>query len=405
MQVFQQKSYKMKRKVCIFTGTRAEYGLLKPLIDELKTNKSIELQMIISGMHLSPEFGLTYKEIEMQGISKVEKIEILLSSDTPVAISKSIGLGFISFSEALSRLKPDIFVGLGDRFELFSAVSTCLVLKIPVAHIHGGEETIGAIDNAFRHAITKMAHLHFTSTIEYKRRVIQLGENPERVFYVGAIGLDNIKKMKLLSKNELEKELNFEIKFPTILLSFHPVTLEENTSKKHFTEILKAIDNFKDLKIIFTKTNSDTYGRIINKMIDDYVKKNPEKAIVYESLGQLKYLSCMSYVDGIVGNSSSGIIEAPSFKIGTVNIGDRQKGRIKARSVIDCKPEEKEIVDAIKKILDVKFRKSLINLKNPYDLGDGNLASKKISEVLLNFKLDDLIKKEFYNLKIKGLKC
>lgn len=385
-------------KICIFTGTRAEYGLLEPLIEELKKEKDFELQLLITGMHLSPEFGLTYKEINTEGISKIEKVEILLSSDTPVSICKSMGLGMISFSEALERLKPDLFVGLGDRFELFSAVASCQVLGIPVAHIHGGEETVGAIDNAFRHSITKMSYLHFVSTEKYRKRVIQLGEDPKRVFNVGAIGLDNIKRLELLSKEDLEKQLNFKIVSPTLLVTYHPETIE-NKAEKDFGEILKALSFIRNLRVIFTKPNADTYGRIIIKMIDDFVEKNPERSCSFVSLGQLKYLSLMKYVDGILGNSSSGIIEAPSFKIGTVNIGERQKGRIKARSVIDCPPNSREIISAIRKILNKKFRDSLKNLKNPYEPKNGEMASKKIKEILLGFKIRE-IKKNFYDLNI-----
>lgn len=388
----------MVKKICIFTGSRAEYGLLKPLIEELKKEKELELQMIITGMHLSSEFGLTYKEINTEGFSAIEKVEMLLSSDTPVAISKAMGLGLISYSEALNRLRPTIFVGLGDRFELFSAVSVCNVLRVPVAHIHGGEETVGAIDNAFRHSITKMAHLHFVSTEEYRKRVIQLGEDPERVFNVGAIGLDNLKKLKLLEKKELEKELNFKIKPPTLLITYHPETTE-NCSQEHFNEILKALDSIKNLRVIFTKPNADPYGRVIIKMIDEFVEKNSERSCSFVSLGSLRYLSCMKYVDGVLGNSSSGIIEAPSFKIGTVNIGERQEGRIKAKSIIDCKADYKEIKRAIEVILSKEFKDSIKNLKNPYEPIDGEMTSKKIKDILLKFDFKNL-KKRFYDLKI-----
>ncbi len=325
----------MRKKVCIFTGSRAEYGLLKPLIDEILNDKSLKLQLLVSGMHLSPEFGLTYKEIEKDGLKIDEKVEIILSADTPSAISKSIGLGLIGYADALNRLKPDLVVILGDRFEALAFAIASYIHRIPIAHLYGGEETLGAIDNSFRHSITKMSNLHFVSTEQYRKRVIQLGEEPRRIFKVGAIGLDNIKKMKLLKKLDLEKQLNFKIESPTLLVTYHPETTE-NKSEGDFKEILKALDDFKNLKVIFTKPNADTYGRIIINMIDDYVKRNKDKAIAFINLGQLKYLSCMNYIDGILGNSSSGIIEAPSFKIGTINIGDRQRGRIKAKSIIDC---------------------------------------------------------------------
>ncbi|MHA1384776.1 MAG: UDP-N-acetylglucosamine 2-epimerase [Candidatus Helarchaeota archaeon] len=389
-----------KRKICIFTGTRAEYGLLKPLIDELKNIDDVELQLVITGMHLSPEFGLTYKDINLDGISKVEKVEILLSSDTPVGISKAMGLGLISFSEVLDRLKPDLFIGLGDRFELLAAVSAAMVARIPVAHLYGGEATEGSIDEPIRHSITKMSHLHFTSTEKYRRRVIQLGENPKSVFNVGAIGIDNIKKMKLLNKRELEKQFNFKITKKTLLVTFHPVTLESSTSKEQFSNLLNAIDKFKDIRTIFTKPNADTDGRVIISMIDEYVSQNKHKSISFASMGQLQYLSTLKYVGGMIGNSSSGLIEAPSFKIGTINIGDRQKGRIKAKSVIDSTPNTKDIERAIEKLFSDKFQDSLKEVVNPYELKD-YLTSKRIKDIILSYSLKNIIKKEFYNLKFK----
>jgi GDP/UDP-N,N'-diacetylbacillosamine 2-epimerase (hydrolysing) len=286
-------------------------------------------------MHLSPEFGLTYKEIEKEfKINK--KIEMLLSSDTSVGISKSMGLAQISFAESYDELKPDIVIVLGDRYEIFSATSAAMIARIPIAHIHGGEKTEGAFDESISHSITKMSHLHFTATEEYKNRVIQLGEHPSRVFNVGGMGIENIKRLKLLSKDEFEKSIEFKLNIKNILVTFHPVTLENSTAKEQFQELLDAIDELEDTNIIFTKANSDTDGRVINQMIDEYVTKNSHKSIVFTSLGQLRYLSALQYVDAVVGNSSSGLAEAPSFKIGTINIGDRQKGRIKASSVIDC---------------------------------------------------------------------
>lgn len=385
----------MKRKICVITGSRAEYGLLKPLITELKKDKRAKLQVIVTGMHLSPEFGLTYKEIEKDGIKIDEKIEILLSSDTSIGISKAMGLGMISFSESFNRLKPDLIIGLGDRFELFSAVSVAVIFGIPIAHIHGGEITEAAFDDCLRHAITKMSNLHFTSTEVYRKRVIQMGENPKRVFNVGALGVDNIKKMKLLSKKKLENELNFKIDKPTFLVTYHPVTLERNSSEKQFKELLLALDHLKDYKVIFTKPNADTDGRIIIKMIDDYVEKNRERCLVFTSLGQLKYLSTLKYINAMIGNSSSGIIEMPFFKKPTVNIGDRQKGRMLANSVILCEPNKQSIIDAVEKGLDLKFKRSMRDINNIY--GDGNSAVK-IKKHLLNTDLRKLIKKEFFDI-------
>ncbi len=385
-----------KRKICIFTGTRAEYGLLKPLIDELKIEKSIELQLIISGMHLSPEFGLTYREIELDGFSAIEKVEILLSSDSAIGVSKAMGLGMISYSEALDRLKPDLLVGLGDRFELFALASAALVQNIPIAHIHGGEVTAGAYDDAFRHSITKMANIHFASTEIYKKRIIQLGENPKTVFNVGALGIDNIKKIKLLSKSELEKSLSFNLDKPFFIVTFHPVTLENKSAEKQTTELLNALEKFSDYKIIITKPNSDNEGRVIIKLIDEFVNKNKDRVKSFNSLGQLRYLSTLKYAEMMIGNSSSGIIEMPFFKKPTINIGDRQKGRIFPNSVIQCEPNEKSITNAIKKAIENKSKNYLSPSANIF--GNGNTA-KRIKRKLLNIEYYNIINNEFYNLK------
>lgn len=386
----------MKRKICVVTGTRAEYGLLYWLMKEIEVDEKLEFQLIVTGMHLSPEFGLTYKEIEKE--FKIDKkIEMLLSSDTSIGISKSMGLAQISFSEAYEELKPDIVVVLGDRYEIFSATSAALIARIPVAHIAGGETTEGAFDEAIRHCITKMSHIHFTATAEYKNRVIQLGEHPNRVFNVGGMGIENIKRLKLLTKDEFEESIDFKLNKKNILVTFHPVTLENSTAKKQFQELLNAIDELEDTNIIFTKANSDTDGRIINQMIDEYVSKNSYKSIGFTSLGQLRYLSALQFVDAVVGNSSSGLGEAPSFKIGTINIGDRQKGRIKASSIIDCKPQKEDIIKAFKKLYSNKFQEFLLNIKNPY--GEG-CASREILEVLKNVNLDNILKKSFYSLKV-----
>ncbi|MAD40822.1 MAG: UDP-N-acetylglucosamine 2-epimerase (hydrolyzing) [Arcobacter sp.] len=383
------------KKVCVVTGTRAEYGLLYWLMKEIELDSQLELQIIVTGMHLSPEFGLTYKEIEKDFIIN-KKIEMLLSSDTHIGISKSMGLAQISFGESFEELKPDIIILLGDRYEIFSAASAALIANIPIAHLHGGETTEGAFDESIRHSITKMSHLHFTAADEYKNRVIQLGEQPNRVFNVGGMGIENIKRLKLLSKDEFEKSIDFKLNKKNILVTFHPVTLENSTAKEQFQELLDAIDELKDTNIIFTKANSDTAGRIINQMIDTYVSNNSLKSVGYTSLGQLRYLSALQYVDAMVGNSSSGLIEAPSFKIATVNIGDRQKGRLKASSVIDCESFKASIKKAFKKVYLQGFNESLKNVKNPY--GDG-YASEKIIEVIKEVDLNNILKKSFYDIK------
>ncbi len=384
------------RKICVVTGTRAEYGLLYWLMKEIQNDDELELQLIVTGMHLSPEFGLTYKEIEKE--FKIDKkIEMLLSSDTSVGISKSMGLAQISFAEAYDELKPDMLVVLGDRYEIFSCVSAAMIARIPIAHLSGGETTEGAFDESIRHSITKMSHLHFTATDEYKNRVIQLGEQPTRVFNVGGMGIENIKRLELLSHKEFEKSIDFKLNKKNILVTFHPATLESSTAKGQFQELLDAVNGLKNTNIIFTKANSDTDGRVINQMCDEYVTKNSHKSACFTSLGQLRYLSALQYVDAVVGNSSSGLAEAPSFKIGTINIGDRQKGRIKADSVIDCEPIKSSIAKAFEKLYSQDFKDILKRVENPY--GNG-CASKKIIEEIKKVDLNNILKKQFYDLKV-----
>ena len=386
------------KKICVVTGTRAEYGLLYWLMKEIEADKDLELQIIVTGTHLSPEFGLTYKEIEKE--FKIDKkIEMLLSSDTSIGISKSMGLAQIGFAEAYEELKPEIVVVLGDRYEIFAAASAAMIARIPIAHLHGGETTEGAFDESIRHSITKMSHLHFTATQEYKNRVIQLGEEPNRVFNVGGVGIENIKRLKLLGKKEFEESIDFKLNKKNILVTFHPVTLEKSTAKEQFQELLDAIDTLEDTNIIFTKANSDTDGRVINRMCEEYVSKNSHKTVCFASLGQLRYLSALQFVDAVVGNSSSGLTEAPSFKIGTINIGDRQKGRIKASSVIDCEPSRESIKKAFEKLYSKEFQEALKSVQNPY--GDG-CASLKIVEEIKKADLNNILKKSFYNIELEG---
>lgn len=385
----------MKRKICVITGSRAEYGLLQPLMEEVKSDSTLKLQLIATGMHMSRAFGLTYKQIEKDGFAIDEKIDICLSSDTPAGISKSMGMAMIGFGKVYRKLKPDIIVVLGDRFELLGVVASALVSRVPVAHIQGGELTQGAFDESIRHAITKMSHLHFTSTEVYRRRVVQLGEDPNRVFNVGALGLDNIRKLDLLSKKDLERRLKFSFKRHNFLITFHPVTLEDNnTAGKYFQNLLNVLDELKDIGLIFTKANADTGGRLINGMIDRFVGNNSGKAVLFDSMGQLKYLSTMRLVDAVVGNSSSAIIETPSFKVGAINIGDRQAGRIRAANTIDCKPTRKGIKNAIKILYSDRFQRNLKKITNPY--GDGR-SSGRIKDVLKTHDLSNILKKSFYD--------
>ena len=382
------------KKICVITGTRAEYGLLLPLLKAIQIESSFSLQLLVTGMHLSPEFGLTYQQIEKDGFQIDEKVEMLLSADTDSSIAKSTGLGIIGYTDALARLKPDWVVVLGDRYEIFAATTTAFLLKIPIIHLHGGELTEGASDDALRHAITKMSYLHFTSTEEYRQRVIQLGESPDRVYNVGAIGLDNIYQLELLSLNALSESIGFALKQPYLLITFHPVTLEKLSSEEQFQAFLDALGRFAGYQLIFTLPNSDADGRIIIKMIQEYVSQEPSKRAAFTSLGQLRYLSAMKYATAVVGNSSSGIIEAPSFKIPTVNIGDRQRGRARVDSIIDCESTTLGITEAIQKAVSPEFKESWESIENIY--GDGH-TTEKIVSILRKLDKNIDLKKSFFD--------
>ncbi len=386
----------MKRRVCVVTGSRAEYGLLYWLMKEIQASEALELQVVATGTHLSPEFDLTFRNIEADGFPINAKVEMLLSSDTPIGIAKSIGLGLISVVDAFECLRPDIVVLLGDRFEIFAAAQAALVARIPIAHLHGGETTEGVIDEAFRHAITKMAHLHFTAAEEYRQRVIQLGEDPSRVFGFGAAALDNIRRLELLDRPGLEAALGAPLGQRNLLVTFHPVTLEHATARRQFGELLAALDALPaDTRLIFTKPNADTDGRVISAMIDDFVACHSNRAVAYTNLGQLLYLSLMQLVDGVVGNSSSGLIEAPGFHTGTINIGDRQKGRVRGDSVIDCEPTRESIAAALEHLMSNKFRVSLAQTVNPYGVEP---VAAQIAEVLATYPLDGILKKRFFSI-------
>lgn len=382
------------RKICVITGTRAEYGLLRWVMQGIKDDPDLELQIIATGMHLSPEFGLTYKAIEQDGFQINRKVEMLTSSDTPVGIAKSMGLGLVGFADALSELKPDLILVLGDRFEILSAVSAALPARVPIAHIHGGEVTRGAIDDAMRHAITKMSHLHFVATEDYRKRVIQLGEQPKSVFLVGGLGVDNINRQQLLTKKEIELALNFKFGKRNLLITFHPPTLGKLAAANQMKELLSALENQKNTKFIFTYSNSDVDGRNLNMIIREFVANN-SNAHVYDSLGSQLYLSCVAQVDGVVGNSSSGLLEAPSLGVGTVNIGDRQTGRVKANTVIDSEPQRESIEIALNKLYSASFRKKLKTVINPYGKGG---AVDKIIKSIKSVNLEKIEKKQFYDL-------
>lgn len=386
------------KRICIITGTRAEYGLLKPVIERINKDKELELYLIATGAHLSPEFGLTYKEIEDDGYIINKKIEMLLSADTPNSIVKSMGVEMIGLADALEDACPDMVVILGDRYEMLAAASAAMIHRIPIAHIHGGEATEGAIDDAIRHAITKMSYLHFASTEVYRNRIIQLGEEPERAFNVGALGVENIKTVKLLDKETLEKSIDFKFGENTIMVTYHPVTLEKESSAEQFGNLLHVLAKKIGWNIIFTKANSDTDGRIINQMIDRFVAEHKDRCIAYTSLGRVRYLSVLKYCSVVIGNSSSGIIEVPSFHIPTVNIGDRQKGRVASGSVIHCGTSVESIDDALDKAMQDDFRKRIKSERNPYESKNTSSEIVRVIKYFLQNGID--MKKKFYDLSI-----
>ncbi len=386
----------MKKTITVLTATRAEYGLLKPIVEAIRECDEFCVKIVVTGAHLSPEFGLTYKEIEKDGFQIDRKIEILLSSDSPVSISKSMGLALISFSEYFEENRPDALAVLGDRYETLAVCIAAMNARVPILHFYGGETTEGAVDEAIRHSITKMSYLHFTSTEQYRKRVIQLGESPDRVFAVGGIGVENALSLPILSKEELEENLCFSLDSPYAIVTFHPVTLEDGEAEKQCRELLNALDMHKELRYIFTMANADAEGRIINIMIKEYVSSH-SNAIVFDSLGTLRYMSALKYAAMVIGNSSSGLLEVPSFHIPTINIGDRQKGRLQAESVITCEPVCEEISKAIDKARSYDFLKLAASARNPY--GDGN-TSKRIAGILRKaFMKDDFnLKKKFFDV-------
>lgn len=384
------------KKICVVTGTRAEYGLLKPVIEKISRDIELDLYLVVTGAHLSPEFGLTYQEIENDGYIISKKIEMLLSADTPGSIVKSMGVEMIGFADAFTEVHPDMVVILGDRYEMLAAASAAMIHRIPIAHIHGGETTEGAIDEAIRHAITKMSYLHFATTEGYRKRIIQLGENPARVFNVGALGVENIKTVKLLSMEALEQSIGLKLGKNTMMVTYHPVTLERESSAGQFENLLRVLESREDWNIIFTKSNSDTDGRIINQMIDRFVANHRKRSIAHTSLGQVRYLSALKYCSMVIGNSSSGIVEVPSFHIPTVDIGDRQRGRIASGSVIHCETGIEDIENAVDKAMQEEFRQLIKNEKNPYE---GNNTSSEIFSIVKYFLKNGIdIKKKFYDL-------
>ena len=382
-------------KICIVTGSRAEYGLLQPVMRLLRDDPDLELQLIASAMHLSPEFGMTYRQIEADGYRIDETVDMLLSGDSPVAIAKSTGLGVIGFADAYRRLAPDLVVLLGDRFETLAAAQSAMLARIPLAHIHGGEVTEGAIDESIRHAVTKMAQLHFVATEAFRKRVIQLGENPDNVHVSGAPGIDAMGQLDLLERDALQRELAFELGSPTFLVTYHPLTLAEQDSANSMENLFAAIDRFPAARVIITFANADAGGRRLIEQVKRYAAANRERVIARHSLGQRLYLSCMGEADLVLGNSSSGILEAPSFGKPTVNIGDRQKGRPRADSVIDCDEAEASIVAAIEQALSTEFRERAAAAVNPF--GDGQAAAR-ILRIIKKTELASLPRKAFHDI-------
>ena len=381
-------------KICIVSAIRSDYDLLAPIIKKMNRDKDFEVKLVVTGAHMSPEFGLTYKNIEQDGIVIHKKIEMLLSSDTPCGISKSMGMAMMGFGEYFSENEFDVLMVLGDRYETLAVCCAAMNARIPIIHLYGGETTQGAIDESVRHAISKMSNLHFTSTKEYRDRVIQMGESPDRVYCVGAMGVENVMNTPLMSRDELSKSLDMDLCNPYALVTFHPVTLENNSSQEQITELLKIFDKLKCMQFVVTLANADADGRVINKMVEEYARTH-KNVHVYASLGMVRYLSAIKYSECVIGNSSSGLIEVPSFKIPTINIGDRQKGRIQAESVINCEPNYDSMLRAINMAMSDSFKKNINNVVNPY--GDGN-TSEKVIEIIKQHKDKFNLKKKFYDI-------
>lgn len=388
-----------KYKICVLTATRAEFGLLKPIIFEMKKQEDLDVRLVVTGMHLSAEFGMTYKEIEEAGIEIDRKIDMLLSGDSTAAVAKTMGVAMISFADYFAELKPDYLFAIADRYETLAVCTVAMCERIPIIHYMGGETSEGAIDECIRHSITKMSAMHFCCTDLYKKRIIQMGENPRMVFNVGSTGVENIKNLPLISEKEIRQELGIRNTEKYVVVTFHPVTLEDNSAKKQVKELLEACVSQKDSVFIVTKSNADAMGRIVNQELAEYARYNANIR-VFDSLGNIRYLSAVKYAQYVLGNSSSGLLEAPSFRIPTINIGDRQKGRIKAESVIDCEPIKEKILEAIKVAESIEFRETIKNVKNPYEgIDTSHMIVEKLKRAIENNEIK--LKKSFYNLKFE----
>lgn len=387
----------MRRKICVFTSTRADYGLLFWTLKRLSVCAEAELQILCSGTHLSPEFGMTIREIQSDGFSVSKTCEIILSSDTPIANAKSFGLAVMGYAEALSELKPDLLLLLGDRYETLACAVASSLCHIPIGHCHGGELTEGALDDGFRHAITKLSHLHFVSTAQSRARVIQMGEDPDSVYLVGGLGVENINRLELIPRSRLELELGFSLDPPLVLCTYHPETIGSCSVPQDYSSVLKALGRRPELRILFTLPNADQESRKLMEITQNYVRQDPSRRHCSASLGRQRFLSALASSQGLIGNTSSGILEAPALKVGTINIGDRQKGRERASSIIDCRADEESVHQALERLLSQPFQASLPETQSAY--GTGN-ASEKIVPVLLERHLTGIDKKSFYNLSV-----
>ncbi|MCK5312544.1 MAG: UDP-N-acetylglucosamine 2-epimerase (hydrolyzing) [Desulfobacteraceae bacterium] len=385
----------MKRQITIFTSTRAEYGLLRRVVLEIQQSQDLDLRLLVSGTHLVSDQGYTIEEIQSDGIEDIECIDIKLNDNSAKGICASMGVAIQKYGKFLNSLQPDILLLLGDRYETFCCAAAAQVCGVPVAHVHGGERTEGLIDEAFRHSITKMSHIHFPCSEEYKNRIIQMGEPADKVYNVGSLGVENIRKMKLMNRHELENSIQFKLDNPFFLITFHPVTLEKNTSGEQFAQLLAALDNYSAHKCIFTGANADTDGNIIDQMIKDYTQLHPDRCFSISSLGYLRYLSAMQFCEAVIGNSSSGILEAPALKVPTINIGDRQKGRTRAESIVDCEPLADSILESLKKVFSDQFQRNIKEMKIPHEQND---TAHKIQEVIRTIDLENILKKSFFDI-------
>ena len=387
------------KRICVVTGTRAEYGLLRTFMQEITQHEALDLSLVVTGSHLANSTGATIDEVNQDAFPVVAKIPILSDAHGELDVAKATGKAISNLAASFQQIQPDLIVLLGDRFETFAAAVAATLIRIPIAHFHGGETTEGAFDESFRHAITKMSHFHFTATERYRKRVIQLGEHPDSVFHIGALGIDAIENCNYLSRGELEKELEIQWQTQNLLVTFHPVTLEKTSAEKQISNLLKALEQLPNLGLIFTMPNADPESEPIRQKIIDFCRVHSHRAWCFDSLGQQKYFSALNVVDAVVGNSSSGLIEAPSFGIPTVNIGNRQKGRDCGTSVIHCEAEFDSIVDAIRKALDEEMRQQAANTKNIY--GEPGAAKKSV-EILRKASLDGILKKAFFDVEFQA---